>query len=247
MQSLLSIVQAADNFPAHPSSPYPTQSPDGSERYIPFHLTFSDFQVSLPPLGLIRPVILAELQAEDEGEVRSPWQFYYTARSSHSAGKDKEAMEVDEEGEELDLEVQCVFFADWVIQAGEAKMGEVMQQTAEKWKAAGKFRKQLDGMSHFAPVSSGSFRISTDVLGWRNEKYQIYACPQSSYFASSGLQGIFANKIFTLERAACALFGFATFGVHMMAYEGEGKDMKLWVPRRSKTKPTYPGMLDNVS
>lgn len=24
-----------------------------------------------------------------------------------------------------------------------------------------------------------------------------------------------------------------------LAYEGIGRDMKVWVPRRSKTKPTY--------
>lgn len=24
-----------------------------------------------------------------------------------------------------------------------------------------------------------------------------------------------------------------------LAYEGTGQDMKIWVPRRSKTKPTY--------
>lgn len=30
------------------------------------------------------------------------------------------------------------------------------------------------------------------------------------------------------------------------AYEGEGKDMLIWVPRRSATKATWPGYLDNT-
>ena len=59
--------------------------------------------------------------------------------------------------------------------------------------------------------------------------------------------GTMSNKAFTLERAACAIFGLPTYGVHMTAYEGEGEDMKVWVPRRAKTKATWPGKLDNVS
>lgn len=59
--------------------------------------------------------------------------------------------------------------------------------------------------------------------------------------------GTMSNKAFTLERAACAIFGLPTYGVHMTAYEGSGRDMKIWVPRRAETKATWPGKLDNVS
>lgn len=148
MRSLLSIVEAADNLPAHPSSPYPTHSPDGTERYVPFHLTFSDFQASLAPVGLLRPTVLAELQADDGQEEGSPWQFYLTASASGSEAKQKEGnegMEVDEHGEDLDVEVQCCFFADWVVRQGEEGMSRVMRETAERWKKEGKFAKQLAG------------------------------------------------------------------------------------------------------
>lgn len=47
---------------------------------------------------------------------------------------------------------------------------------------------------------------------------------------------------FALERAACALFGVATFGVHLTAYT---PDYRIWVPRRAATKSTWPGYLDN--
>ena len=88
----------------------------------------------------------------------------------------------------------------------------------------------------------------------------IYAHPQSSMFAQRPMKA-FENAAFQLERSACAVFGLATFGVHMTgkqggqmlslvltsAYEGSGSDMKIWVPRRSPTKATWPSMLDNVS
>lgn len=93
--------------------------------------------------------------------------------------------------------------------------------------------------------------------GWRNELYAIY--------------GPGRKPAFSLERAACALFGLATFGVHATAYTwersgsgsgsgscssagaGGGGDggasdvdgLRIWVPRRAKSKSTWPGYLDN--
>lgn len=51
-------------------------------------------------------------------------------------------------------------------------------------------------------------------IGWRNELYAIYASPQSSALKNS-VNKPFGNVAFHLERAACALFGLATFGVHL--------------------------------
>jgi hypothetical protein len=64
--------------------------------------------------------------------------------------------------------------------------------------------------------------------GWRNELYAIF--------------GPGPVNVFDLERAACALFGFVTFGVHATAYTS---DYRIWVPRRVSTKATWPGYLDN--
>jgi len=69
--------------------------------------------------------------------------------------------------------------------------------------------------------------------------------------ASGGRYGY--GYLFSMERAACALFGVITYGVHMTVYEqrqGDDGDadrggVRIWVPRRAATKPTYPGMLDN--
>ena len=69
--------------------------------------------------------------------------------------------------------------------------------------------------------------------GWRNELYPVY-----------GPEGEF---LFEMERAASSLFGIVTYGVHMTGYvEDEEKGLMVWVPRRSRTKQTFPSMLDNT-
>ncbi|EIW67813.1 hypothetical protein TREMEDRAFT_44834 [Tremella mesenterica DSM 1558] len=121
-------------------------------------------------------------------------------------------------------DVDCVCFSSEVVKGGHEEKGRVMQSLAERWRDEGKFMSRLEG--------------------WRNEKYMIYADPRSSAFKTIPI-GTMSNGAFSLERAACALFGFMTNGVHMTAYEGEGSSMKIWVPRRSPTKPTWPSKLDN--
>lgn len=67
---------------------------------------------------------------------------------------------------------------------------------------------------------------------WRNELYPVY--------------GPDGDVLFSVERSASCLLGVVTYGVHMMCYERHGTDLKFWIPRRSRTKQTYPGMLDNT-
>ena len=69
--------------------------------------------------------------------------------------------------------------------------------------------------------------------GWRNELYSIY-----------GLNG---EVLFAMERCATPLFGVVTYGVHMTVYvpPTQSQPMRIWTPKRSESKPTYPGMLDN--
>lgn len=69
--------------------------------------------------------------------------------------------------------------------------------------------------------------------GWRNELYPVY--------------GPKRELLFSIERAASALFGIVTYGCHMTAYtKSESGEMRLWTPRRAATKQTYGGMLDNT-
>ena len=70
--------------------------------------------------------------------------------------------------------------------------------------------------------------------GWRDELYPVY--------------GPNRELLFSIERAASALFGIVTYGCHMTAYtkkKGE-EEMRIWVPRRAADKQTYGSMLDNT-
>lgn len=82
--------------------------------------------------------------------------------------------------------------------------------------------------------------------GWRAELYTIYGPEGSTTAGSDEAWGL--NGAFALERAACALFGVGTFGIHVNGWveDEESGDVKIWVPRRSKTKQTFPSMLDQI-
>ncbi|KAG7661366.1 uncharacterized protein J8A68_005158 [[Candida] subhashii] len=72
--------------------------------------------------------------------------------------------------------------------------------------------------------------------GWRNELYTAYYPSTEPYFL--------------VERSFSVLLGVVTYGVHLNGYIPANKSsngkLKMWIPRRSPTKPTYPGMLDNT-
>ncbi|XP_060592122.1 uncharacterized protein LOC132746866 [Ruditapes philippinarum] len=69
--------------------------------------------------------------------------------------------------------------------------------------------------------------------GWRNEKYSIF-------------YKLGEPPICHVERAGCPLFGFIQYGVHVNGYTYKDGELKMWVGRRSKTKQTFPNMLDNM-
>jgi 8-oxo-dGTP pyrophosphatase MutT (NUDIX family) len=78
---------------------------------------------------------------------------------------------------------------------------------------------------------TGHFRVLDK---WRGELYAVY--------------GPSGEEVFRIERSASPLFGVVTYGVHLTGYtrDKESGTLKLWVPRRAKTKQTYPSMLDNT-
>ncbi|XP_011078342.1 nudix hydrolase 20, chloroplastic-like [Sesamum indicum] len=71
------------------------------------------------------------------------------------------------------------------------------------------------------------------IPGIRNELY-----PVTSSFG--------APSFFSLERAAAPYFGIKAYGVHMNGYVQRGNQKYLWIGKRSKVKPTYPGKLDHL-
>ncbi|KAH8752032.1 NUDIX hydrolase domain-like protein [Diaporthe sp. PMI_573] len=77
-----------------------------------------------------------------------------------------------------------------------------------------------------------SFKI---LKGWRGELWPVY-----------GRNG---ELLFSMERAAVALFGYMRYGVHLIAYAHcptSPYGIKLWVPKRSQAKSQWPGMFDTT-
>jgi len=72
------------------------------------------------------------------------------------------------------------------------------------------------------------------IPGWRNETYAIR-------------NAFDAEPLAFIERAASRFFGTMTYAVHLNGIvEEPGRAPQLWIARRSETKATDPGMLDNV-
>lgn len=98
--------------------------------------------------------------------------------------------------------------------------------------------------------SRGAFKAVLD--GWRDELYVVYDRAREPYLL--------------VERAVSCLLGVVTYGVHINGYlspgtaqparvvDGRalyfekqgGAGFRFWVSKRSETKPTFPGMLDNT-
>jgi 8-oxo-dGTP pyrophosphatase MutT (NUDIX family) len=78
---------------------------------------------------------------------------------------------------------------------------------------------------------TGHFKVLNK---WRNELYAVY--------------GKGKELLFNVERSASPLFGVVTYGIHLTAYtrSQETGEIKIWTPRRARTKQTYGGMLDNA-
>jgi hypothetical protein len=127
-----------------------------------------------------------------------------------------------------------------------AKVGLVRHAFAERLKDFPKvFQVRADGVrldDRFADPGARtraaaevleSLRAKGEVRGWRNEPY-----PVTVSFAAAPLM--------TLERAAVPLFGVTAFAVHLNGVVGDGADLRMWVAKRSLSKPTGPGKLDQM-
>uniref|UniRef100_A0A8C7SI32 Thiamin pyrophosphokinase 2 n=1 Tax=Oncorhynchus mykiss TaxID=8022 RepID=A0A8C7SI32_ONCMY len=76
--------------------------------------------------------------------------------------------------------------------------------------------------------------LLTVLKGWRDEKYEV-------------MPRFCDTPLMCMERSATSLFGVKRYGVHINGYcQGENGELRMWVGRRSMTKQTYPGKLDNL-
>lgn len=78
-------------------------------------------------------------------------------------------------------------------------------------------------------------KVFPSLEGWRNELWPVYSRK--------------GELLFSMERATIGLIGATRYGIHLSAYvkdESAPHGIKLWVPKRSANKSTFPGMLDNT-
>lgn len=77
-------------------------------------------------------------------------------------------------------------------------------------------------------------QLFKDLKGWRNEFYSVKVRFDS-------------EPLMKIERAASSIFGIISRGCHVNGYVKNNGVYKLWIAKRSLTKPTYPGHFDNLS
>ncbi|KAK2076940.1 hypothetical protein QBZ16_005168 [Prototheca wickerhamii] len=72
------------------------------------------------------------------------------------------------------------------------------------------------------------------VNGWRGERYPV-------------LSSFHSPPLLALERAAAVSFGIKAYGVHINGFvRMPDGALEMWVATRSRTKPTWPGRLDQM-
>ncbi len=71
------------------------------------------------------------------------------------------------------------------------------------------------------------------IKGWRDEPYPVTLAWG-------------APALMVIERAAAPFLGVRAYGVHMNGFLRKDGRYFMWIARRARDKPTYPGMLDNM-
>jgi 8-oxo-dGTP pyrophosphatase MutT (NUDIX family) len=75
------------------------------------------------------------------------------------------------------------------------------------------------------------------LTGWRNEKFSFWS-------NNSENPSVEIPDLFSVERAGFRYLGMMSHAVHMNGFLPDGR---IWCGRRSKSKATDPGLLDNVA
>ena len=91
------------------------------------------------------------------------------------------------------------------------------------------YEERTQAMAHVL----NELRMEGLIPGWRDEPY-----PAGPAFN--------APPLFEMERAAVPLFGVPGYGVHMNGWLKKDGRTHMWIARRSLTKPTGPGKLDQI-
>ena len=90
----------------------------------------------------------------------------------------------------------------------------------------------------------GARSAAMDAVVRAMERDGLVAGRRDEFYAVATHVG--APELLRIERAAVSAFGIAACGVHMTGFVRRADGLHVWVPRRSRDKSTYPGMLDNT-
>jgi hypothetical protein len=229
-KSLISVLNVCDNFRPHLSP----------EPLVPFLLTPN----SRPPLGLLRPPVVAALRADNA------WR----SANGHPLAWDIPTI-ANSDGTTNDApSPPYIAFVPVLASGSSAARTHALAETLERWRANAN-KGDEDSAGAFAEVIGGS--------RWRSEWYDVYLAPggalrtdgrdpltlvevpttSDSASAPESESSDCGAYVFSMERSACAIFGVVTYGVHMTVYEQKGDadgeiPVRVWVPRRAATKPT---------
>ncbi|KAG6836281.1 hypothetical protein H0H93_009553 [Arthromyces matolae] len=214
--SFLDVINVCDNTRIH--QPSPISSIYDAELLVPLYLSES---LDSPVIGLLRPIIVEKLALENQRSRELGLQQMWALNVEIATYTPRRNRPLG----------PSVSFQDWLDTHD--KRTAAMAELCERWRDTLLFE---------------------DVCGpkkWRAEPYPIYINPFGIHdHPNDAAPGQALNFAFELERSACALFGVITYGVHMSIYEefevNGKKDLKVWTPTRSRTKQTFPGLLDNT-
>ena len=97
--------------------------------------------------------------------------------------------------------------------------------------------------SAFFTQANAQLRELGLITAWRDETY-----PVMSLATAPGSRHRASRLLATFERAASRFWGTLTFGAHCNGFvaDAQGRPAQLWIARRSLTKATDPGLLDNL-
>ena len=232
--TFLDVVNTCDNVRVHQASPIP--SPFESENLVPLYLSESP---DSPAIGLLRPIIVEQLELENQRSRDLGAQEMWAIRVIGST-------QIARRGRKIGPSVSLHNWLDTPF-----KRTAAIKEVSERWR------------------DTRLFDNVCGPNKWRDELYPVYADPFGPHdHPSAAAAGEILNFVFELERSACALFGVVTYGVHMNIYKEvdvDGKkSLQVWTPTRSQTKQTcvypsfhsgvgnlsscerrFPGLLDN--
>lgn len=164
------------------------------EELVPFFIHEGDKK----PIGFLRPAVVQALLKDNETvsnkfKMEPCWKVLSYSLQEPATDKASSSTISSVTTSNGDL-VWGICINNWLNEEGKEGRSEHFDRLVRGWHQAGLFNEELKG--------------------WREELYPVYGpelSPEDKAF--NPLPG--ANHVFDIERAACSLFGFVTFGVHM--------------------------------